>query len=147
MASFKAHAALNFWRGKEIRGEQADPDGMGQFGKLTSIDDLPPDREFDALIRQGVVLARKAPAPRQVKHQPKPPAAIHPDLAAALSDNAKAKATLDGFPASAQRDYFDWIAEAKRDSTRAKRIATAIEWLEQGKRRNWRYERGRPPAA
>lgn len=141
MVSFKAHAALNFWRGKEIRGEQADPDGMGQFGKLTSLADLPPDKDFDALIHQGVVLARKAPAPRQAKHQPKAPAAMHPEFAAALAGNGKAKAVLDGFPPSAQRDYLDWVAEAKQASTRAKRIATAIEWLSEGKRRHWRYEK------
>ena len=141
MASFKAHAALNFWRGKEIRGEHADPDGMGQFGKLTSVDDLPPDEEFDAMIRQGVALAKTAPAPRQVKHAPKSPAAMHPDFAAALSKHAAAKATLDAFPPSAQRDYLDWIGEAKQDSTRANRIASAIEWLAEGKRRHWRYEK------
>ena len=140
MASFKAHAALNFWRGQELRGKQADPDGMGQFGKLTSVAELPSDKEFDALIRQAVELTRTAPAPRKVKHEPKPPAEMHPDFVAALATNAKAQATLDGFPPSAQRDYLDWIADAKQDSTRAKRIATAVEWLADGKRRHWKYK-------
>ena len=51
-----------------------------------------------------------------------------------------ARAALDGFPPSAQRDYFEWIGEAKQDATRAKRIATAIEWLSEGKRRHWKYQ-------
>ena len=140
MASFKQHAALNFWRGQEIRGSEASRDAMGQFGKLTSVGDLPSDAQFDELIREAVRLAATAPAPRRTKHEPKPTPSIHPDFAAALRVNPKAKATLDGFPPSAQRDYFEWIAEAKQDATRAKRIATAVEWLAEGKRRHWKYQ-------
>ena len=141
MAGFKAHAALNFWRGQELRGSEASRDAMGQFGKLESIADLPPDGELDALIRQAAELAKTAPAPRKAKHEPKPPPDMHPDFAAALERAPKAKSVLDGFPPSAQRDYLDWIAEAKQEATRHKRIATAIEWLSEGKRRNWKYER------
>jgi uncharacterized protein YdeI (YjbR/CyaY-like superfamily) len=113
---------------------------MGQFGRLTSVDDLPPDQELDRLIREAVVLARSAPAPRRAKHEPKPPPQLHPDFAAALDKAPKAKAALEGFPPSAQRDYLEWISEAKQDSTRQKRIATAIEWLSEGKRRHWKYQ-------
>jgi uncharacterized protein YdeI (YjbR/CyaY-like superfamily) len=139
-AAFKAHAALNFWRGQELRGNEANAEAMGQFGKLRSIDELPPLSELDRLIRDAAELAKTAPAPRKTKHQPKPAPAMHPEFAAALAKAPKAKATLDGFPPSAQRDYLEWIAEAKQDSTRAKRIATAIEWLNEGKRRHWKYE-------
>ena len=141
MAAFKAHAALNFWRGQELRGEEAKGEAMGQFGKLMSIADLPPDAEFDKLIREAAALAATAPPPRKVKHEPKPTADIHPDFAEALDDHPQAKAVLDGFPPSARRDYVDWIAEAKQESTRAKRIATAIEWLGEGKKRHWKYEK------
>ena len=140
MAAFKQHAALNFWRGQEIRGSEANRDAMGQFGKLMSVNDLPGNAEFDALIKEAVLLAATAPAPRQTKHEPKPPPELHPEFAVALNANPKAKATLDGFPPSAQRDYFEWIAEAKQDSTRAKRIVTAVEWLTEGKRRHWKYQ-------
>jgi uncharacterized protein YdeI (YjbR/CyaY-like superfamily) len=140
MAAFKAHAALNFWRGQELCGSDADPDGMGQFGKLTSLDDLPSGGELDALILGAAKLSAAAPAPRKTKHAPKPPPALHPEFAAALAATPKAKAALDGFPPSAQRDYFEWIADAKQPSTRAKRIASAIEWLSEGKRRHWKYQ-------
>jgi uncharacterized protein YdeI (YjbR/CyaY-like superfamily) len=140
MAAFKAHAALNFWRGQELRGSDADDDGMGQFGKLTSLDDLPPDSELDALILKAADLAASAPAPRKTKHAHKPPPELHPEFAAALDAAPKAKAALDGFPASAQRDYLEWIAEAKQPATRTKRIATAVEWLGEGKRRHWKYQ-------
>jgi uncharacterized protein YdeI (YjbR/CyaY-like superfamily) len=65
---------------------------------------------------------------------------MHPEFAAALAEAPTAKAALDGFPPSAQRDYLEWIAEAKQEATRAKRIATAVEWLSEGKRRHWKYE-------
>lgn len=139
MAAFKAHAALNFWRGQELRGEEANADAMGQFGKLTSLEDLPPDSELDALIRQASELAKSAPAPRKLKHEPKPAPGLHPDFAKALAAAPKAKEALDSFPASAQREYLDWVSEAKQEATRQKRIATAIEWLSEGKRRHWKY--------
>ena len=140
MAAFKAHAALNFWRGQELRGDAAKADAMGQFGKLTSLDDLPPDRELDALIREGATLARTAPAPRKVKHEPKPAAELHPEFADALKAHQKAKEVLENFSPSARREYIDWIAEAKQEKTRTKRIADAIEWLSEGKKRHWKYE-------
>ena len=140
MAAFKQHAALNFWRGQEIGDGNSKAGAMGQFGRLTSIEDLPPDAELDALIREAAALAKTAPAPRKVKTQPKPPAELHSDFAKALDANPKAKATLDGFAPSARREYLDWIAEAKQDGTRAKRVATAIEWLSEGKKRHWKYE-------
>ena len=140
MAAFKAHAALNFWRGQEIGDGSAKAGAMGQFGKLTSIEDLPPDAELDALIREAAALAKTAPAPRKAKHEPKPAPELHPEFAAALANAPKSKATLDGFPPSAQRDYLEWISEAKQDATRQKRIATAIEWLAEGKRRHWKYQ-------
>jgi uncharacterized protein YdeI (YjbR/CyaY-like superfamily) len=140
MAAFKAHVALNFWRGQELRGEAAQAEGMGQFGKLTSTDDLPPDDELDALIRKAAELAASAPAPRKVKHTPKPASGMHPEFAAALAAAPEAQAAFDGFPPGAQREYLDWIADAKQPATRTKRIATAVEWLGEGKRRNWKYQ-------
>jgi uncharacterized protein YdeI (YjbR/CyaY-like superfamily) len=139
-AAFKAHVALNFWRGQELRGASADADAMGQFGKIASLDQLPRDTELDLLIRQAAELATSAPAPRKVKHAPKPVPELHPEFAAALAKVPQAKAALDSFPPSAQRDYFEWIVEAKQDATRQKRIATAIEWLGEGKRRHWKYQ-------
>jgi uncharacterized protein YdeI (YjbR/CyaY-like superfamily) len=140
MAAFKAHAALNFWRGQELGDGSPKAGAMGQFGKLTSVDDLPSDNELDSLIREAAALAKTAPVPRKTKHQPKPPAQMHPDFAKALNANPKAQAVLDGFSPSAQRDYLEWISEAKQEATRAKRIATAVEWLTEGKKRHWKYQ-------
>jgi len=140
-AAFKAHAALSYWRGQDLESNHATVGAMGQFGRLTSVDDLPEDGELDRMIVEAAELSKSAPAARKAKHAPKPPPQLHPEFAAALAKAPKAKAALDSFAPSAQRDYFDWIAEAKQDTTRRKRIATAIEWLSEGKRRNWKYEK------
>lgn len=136
-AAFKAHAALHFWRGHEL-GIDPSNEAMGQFGKLTSVEDLPPN--LDELIAKAVELSAAAPAPRKPKNEPKPPPELHPEFAAALGKAPKAKATLDAFPPSCRREYLEWIAEAKRDETRRKRIADAVQWLSEGKRRHWKYE-------
>ena len=136
-AAFKAHAALHFWRGQDL-GVATSMDAMGQFGKLTSVDQLPSN--LDELIAKAVALSMNVPAPHKTKHAPKPPPGMHPQFAAALSKAPKAKAALDTFPPSAQREYLEWISEAKQDATRQKRIASAIEWLSEGKRRHWQYQ-------
>lgn len=139
-AAFKAHTALNFWRGQELNSSHDTVGAMGQFGKIKSLGELPDDAELGRLIREAAELAKSGPAPRKPKHEPKPAPTLHPEFAVALDKAPKARAALDGFPPSAQRDYFEWIAEAKQDATRAKRIATAIEWLGEGKRRHWKYQ-------
>jgi uncharacterized protein YdeI (YjbR/CyaY-like superfamily) len=139
-AAFKAHLALNFWRGQELSGDGANADAMGQFGKIKSLADLPPDKELDRLIREAADLAKSAPAPRKTKHAPNPAPELHPEFAAALAKAPQANAVLDSFPPSAQRDYVEWIADAKQDATRQKRIATAIEWLGESKRRHWKNQ-------
>jgi len=134
--AFKEHAAVGFWRGQEL-GFDTKAGAMGQLGKLASVDDLPPD--LDAMIAKAAEVS-SAPAAPKAKRAPKPMPDVHPEFAAALVKAPKAKATMDAFPPSCRRDYLEWIGEAKQDATRQKRIATAIEWLSEGKRRNWKYE-------
>jgi uncharacterized protein YdeI (YjbR/CyaY-like superfamily) len=136
-AAFKEHASVHFWRGQEL-GLETKAGAMGQLGKLTSVDDLPKD--LDALIGKAAQVTASTPAPRKPKHPPKPIPEMRPEFAAALDKAPKAKAVMEGFPPSCRREYLEWIAEAKQDATRQKRIATAIEWLSEGKRRNWKYE-------
>jgi len=140
-AAFKAHAALSFWRGQELETSHSAVGAMGQFGRIRSIEELPADDELDRLIREAADLSKNSPAPRKAKHPPKPAPEMHPEFAAALDQAPEAKAALESFPPSAQRDYFEWIGEAKQDATRQKRIATAVEWLSEGKRRHWKHQK------
>jgi uncharacterized protein YdeI (YjbR/CyaY-like superfamily) len=50
-------------------------------------------------------------------------------------------ATFEAFSPSHKREYVEWIVEAKQEATRHQRLNTAIEWLAEGKPRNWKYLR------
>ena len=142
MAAFKQHASFGFWKHALVVGEGVPRDGMGSFGKLTSLKDLPPKKQLLAHIRKAMKLNEegvKTPAVRK-SATPKPPPEAPADLAAALKKNAGAKATFDAFPPGQKREYIDWLIEAKREETRQKRLTQAIEWMAEGKRRNWKYE-------
>lgn len=141
MAAFKAHATFGFWKGSLIVGDgEEQKSAMGQFGRLTSVDDLPAGAVLDLLIKKAMALTDSGTrTPRPIKH-PKQPVEAPADLAAALDGNPAARATFEAFPTSCKRDYVDWIVEAKREETRAKRLAQAVEWMSEGKKRHWKYE-------
>lgn len=138
MAAFKAHASFGFWKGDLVTG--TDMGAMGQFGRLASLADLPDDATLAALIRKAMVIAEAGTKVKRPLKHARPPVAPPEDLTAALAANAAAAATFAGFPEGQRREYVDWIADAKRPETRAKRLAQTIEWLTEGKRRNWKYE-------
>jgi uncharacterized protein YdeI (YjbR/CyaY-like superfamily) len=141
MAAFKAHAALGFWRARDVLGETGgERDAMGQFGRLTSIADLPPRDALAGLVRKAMAAIDSGPGPARPKKPPKPALTAPDDLRAALDAAPKAAATFDAFPPSCRRDYVEWIVEAKRPETRAKRVAQAVEWMGEGKKRHWKYE-------
>src|SRR5215213_2226820 len=104
MAAFKAHATFGFWRSKEVLGETgAERDAMGQFGRLTSPADLPPDETLHALVRQAMAVTDKG-RPSRPKKPPKPDLETPEDLDAALGGNAAARSTFDAFPPSCRRE-------------------------------------------
>jgi uncharacterized protein YdeI (YjbR/CyaY-like superfamily) len=140
MAAFKAHATFGFWSaGLVLSKEEEKMSGMGQFGRLTSLADLPSRATLEALVKKAMKLIDDGVKPPRDKHK-KPPFTVPQDLRAAIDAIPAAKATFDAFPPSQQREYADWVADAKRDETRAKRLAQSVEWLAEGKRRNWKYE-------
>jgi hypothetical protein len=136
--AFKAHASFTLWRvGEMVGGEK---DGMGQFGKLTGLDDLPDDATVKRVIAAATAVIDQGPAPRP-KTAPRAELPLPEELAAALADLPSAQATWDGFAPSHRREYCAWIGEAKRPDTKAARVAQAIQWLADGKSRNWKYQR------
>ena len=140
IASFKAHASFGFWSGSQVvdtSGKSAT--AMGQFGRLTSLDDLPDRKTLIDLTRKAMKLIDDGVKPARNKHE-KPPFTVPQDLQAAIDGAPAAKATWDAFPPSCQREYVEWVTEAKRDETRARRLEQTVAWLNEGKRRNWKYE-------
>lgn len=143
MAAFKQHCAFGFWKGPLLVGNARNDEAMGQFGRITSLKELPGKRALGALIRQAMALNESGAQPpaRTKDARPKPAPDVPDDLAAALKKNRKAADVFEGFSPSNRREYVDWITEAKREDTRAKRLAQTLEWLAEGKPRNWKYMR------
>lgn len=142
MAAFKAHCVMNFWLGEVLFGKSAsEQTAMGQFGRIASLDDLPPDRQIAKWLKQAMRLNEagvKAPARSKARAE-KPALAIPPYFAAAVKKDKAAWATFKGFSFSNQRDYVEWITEAKTEATRQRRLTQAVEWLAEGKVRMWKY--------
>ncbi len=146
MASFKEHCAFGFWKGSLILGPdgKSPEEAMGQFGRIARIEDLPPREVLEGYVREAVRLNEegvKAPNRAKPKDAPKKVLEAPDDLLAALAENERARATFDGFPPGQRNEYIDWITEVKTAATRQKRLAQAVEWMAEGKRRNWKYER------
>lgn len=140
MASFKVHCSFGFWKGSLL---EVPPNGttMSQFGRITSLDDLPKSRDLVTLVRRAAALnddgIKLTPRTRS---SPKPAPKTPADLQKALKANARALANFKASSPSHKREYIEWITEAKAEKTRQRRIATTIEWLAQGRSRNWKYE-------
>jgi uncharacterized protein YdeI (YjbR/CyaY-like superfamily) len=142
MAGFKQHCTLHFWNGKMVLGDNIrnpNEGGMGQFGRITALSDLPGEKVLIRYIKKAVELneAGIKKAPR--KSKPKKRLVVPGYFAVALKKNKKALIAFENFSYSHKKEYLDWITEAKREETRAKRMETAILWLAKGKSRNWKY--------
>ena len=141
MAAFKQHVGWGFWKAKLMKDPAGILKGTGMGGARTeNVSQLPSKKVLIEYVREAVQLNEegtkldRTPSTRSAK-----PIEVPDDLAAALKKNKKAKTTFDGFPPSHRREYIEWITEAKQEATRAKRLAQAIEWMAEGKPRNWKY--------
>jgi len=139
MSAFKQHCGFGFWLYKDVVGGEAQ-EGMGQFGRITSLEDLPSAKILTGYIRKAMALSDAGAVMKRPKAAPKAVPPVPADFAALLKKNALAQKTFTDFSPSAKHEYIAWITEAKTDATRQKRIATTLDWLAEGKRRNWKYQ-------
>ena len=142
MAGFKKHATYGFWLAKEMSDSDGvfvfgEKTGMGNFGKLTTIEDLPNKEVLRNYLLEAMDLIDRGVKIHSAKKEIK--IKENRALLQALETNSSSKIHFQEFPPSQQKDYHEWINEAKTDSTSAKRIAQAIEWISEGKPRNWKY--------
>ena len=146
MAAFKEHMGFGFWKqaqlndpGKLIQREGGD---AGSFGRITKLSDLPPDEILADFVKQAIQLNESGNKKPAVKKEatPKAPIEMPADFADALAANPKALEVYTKFSPSNKREYLEWITEAKTDATRQKRMETAMEWMTEGKSRNWKYK-------
>ncbi|MHB1048763.1 MAG: YdeI/OmpD-associated family protein [Bacteroidota bacterium] len=147
MAAFKQHCAFGFWKASLLKDKSfianaKTEKAMGHLGRITSLADLPTDKTLIASIKEAMRLndagikVKKPPVEKKSKNL-----VVPPQLQAALKKNFAARKVFEEFSYSNKKDYVEWIADAKTDETRARRIDTAVEWLSEGKPRNWKYLR------
>ena len=144
MAAFKKHCAFGFWKSslmsdKEKVMEVNEREAMGNFQRITSLADLPSDKILIAYIKEAKKLNENA-----IKLPPRKKATdrkllVPPYFLKAIKRNNEAWKNFEKFSYSNKKDYVEWIEEAKTDATREKRIETAVEWMSEGKSRNWKY--------
>jgi uncharacterized protein YdeI (YjbR/CyaY-like superfamily) len=146
MAAFKRHAVFGFWKAALMKDkslfEMAQSEAaMGHSGKLTSIKDLPSDKVFLGYIKEAMKLNDEGIKLPSKKKKPVKELSVPNYLSAALKKNKKAQTAFEKFPPSHRKEYIQWFEEAKTDETREKRLAQGIEWMAEGKSRNWKYMR------
>jgi uncharacterized protein YdeI (YjbR/CyaY-like superfamily) len=150
MSAFNEHCSFGFW-GEEIGAVLREANviqngGMGSLGRITSLQDLPSNKELLAFLKQATAFIDSGnytspiTARNKVVKAPKPAPEAPPEFSNALKANKKASAVFAAFSPSCKREYTEWITEAKRPETRDKRITQAIEWIAEGKQRNWKYQ-------
>ncbi|MCB9080666.1 MAG: YdeI/OmpD-associated family protein [Lewinellaceae bacterium] len=145
MAAFKQHCTFGFWRAAELADEEqmlqtVGRTAMGHLGRLTQMEDLPPATVLTAYLIEAQALAQLPAPPARKQRDPLPELEIPPVLANALANDEDAKAAFERFSPSHRREYIEWIMEAKTSATQEKRVATTLEWLREGKSRNWKYQ-------
>ncbi|MEP7235217.1 MAG: YdeI/OmpD-associated family protein [Ignavibacteriota bacterium] len=144
MAAFKNHAVFGFWKAPLMKDRKLleiakSETAMGHSGKLTSMKDLPADKKFISYVKEamklnddGIKLPARAKTAVKLLEVPK-------YLELAMKKNKKASVAFDAFPPSHKNEYIVWFEEAKTEVTRDKRIAQGLEWMAEGKSRNWKY--------
>jgi uncharacterized protein YdeI (YjbR/CyaY-like superfamily) len=147
MSAFKAHCSFGLW-GPEIRAVLAK-DGLSpsnsamSFGRITRIEELPKDKALLGYLRQAagfIATGERTTSISRLKKTPKAAIKMPAELAALLKKNKAAAKMFAEFSPSCKREYVEWVTEAKRPETRDRRIVQAIEWIAEGKTRNWKYQ-------
>ena len=150
VSAFKEHCSFGFW-GEEIgavlrEANVVQDGGMGSLGRITSLKDMPSDKQMLSFLKQAAAFIESGnytspiAARNKVVKAPKAAPEAPPELTQALKANKAAGKVFANFSPSCQREYIEWIAEAKRPETRDKRIAQSIEWIAENKQRNWKYQ-------
>jgi uncharacterized protein YdeI (YjbR/CyaY-like superfamily) len=140
MASFKEYCAINFWKGALIVGDDATEGVAGQLGKLKQVSDLPSKKVLTGYIKKAMALNESGTAVAKRVPRPKTDVVMPDYFMVAIRKSKRALAGYEKFSASQQREYIEWITSAKGEATRDRRVKQAVEWMAEGKSRNWKYQ-------
>ena len=143
MAAFKEHCSFGFWKESLVLGpdKTSAKDGMGSFGCIKSMKDLPNEKTLVGYVKKAAALNEAGiKAPGRTAPKKREPIDMPDDFGAALKKNAKARKSFAAFAPSKRREYLEWITEAKREETRKQRLATSLQLLAEGKPLHWKYQ-------
>ena len=145
MAAFKQHVGWGFWKAKLMEDPHGILDATGENSamggaKVRDVKELPSEKVIVEYVKQAMQLNEAGVKLDRPRRSDPGPVVVPPDLQSELKRNTAARKVFDQFSPSAQREYVEWITEAKQDATRKKRLDTAIEWIAEGKQRNWKYQ-------
>ena len=145
MAAFKQHCALGFWKSSLLNDpkgliNKGDDASAGSFGRITTLADLPGDKDIADFIEQAIMLNETGVKGTMKPAAPKTEIYTPDYFTEALAANPIAKAAFEAFSPSHKKEYLEWLIEAKTEPTRQKRLATTLEWLTEGKSRHWKYK-------
>lgn len=147
MAAFKQHAVMGFWKAslmkdKALLEKARSEESMGHLGRITSLKDLPADKKLISYIKEAMKLNDVgAKLPSKTASVEKKEIVVPDYFKKAIAKNKKASSVFENFAYSHKKEYIQWITDAKTEETRNKRMATAIEWIAEGKGRNWQYKK------
>ena len=140
MAAFKAHCRVGFWKQSLLTSAPKDK-RSGPMASVATLADMPDERTLAKMAKEAAALNEAGVKVKRAVKPPKPALKAPSYMLAALKGDRKALAAWQAFSPSAQREYVEWVTEAKSEATRDRRLETAIGWIAEGKRRNWKYER------
>lgn len=141
LAFFKSHVGLNFFKGsliEDLHGlyDNASMDKGNRIIKYKTINEI-----NENLLEYYIYEAIKHNKEGAKITSKKVEIEVPKDLAKALEKDIMAKDFFTNLAPGYKRDYIDWIISAKQEKTRLKRLETTLEWLGQGKKKNWRYKK------
>ncbi len=145
MAAFKQHCSFGFWKVALMKDpvlvRTAESEvAMGHLGRITTLKDLPKDTKIKAWIKEAMKLNEIGLKVEKKKKVIDKPTVLPNDVATLLKKNKEAFKTYQAFSEAKKREYIVWIEESKTETTRVKRTNQAIEWMAEGKSRNWKYQ-------
>jgi uncharacterized protein YdeI (YjbR/CyaY-like superfamily) len=150
MAAFKQHCGFGFWKASRLNDPKhllnpGEESSAGSFGKIFTLADLPTDAALKDFVLQAIALNEQGKSSDTIKVKKAPTEkkelTTPDDLKALMDENPKASETFAKFSPSHKKEYVEWIVDAKTDATRQKRLAQAIELMEEGKSKNWKYQK------
>ena len=144
MGAFKSYVGLWFYQGALL----ADEDGVlinaqegktkalrqWRFGSMKEIK----VRKIKAYIKEAIELQEEG---KEIKADRSQPVVVPPELKKALAANKKAQTAFKALTKGRQREYTTYIADAKRDETKAKRLEKILPMIEEGIGMNDKYRK------